>query len=279
MIHLSPAKINIGLAVTGRREDGFHNLQSVMVPIGLCDILEIKPSGLTGKGLHFSQSGILADTGEGKNLCERAFEILSERGSLPHVNIHLHKQIPVGAGLGGGSSNATTTLLGLNRMLPEPLLPDQLHEMAAELGSDCPFFLHREPMLMEGRGEILSPILVDMEGLILVVLFPGIHSSTAEAYAAVTPATPSDHLKQLVAAPIKRWKEMVVNDFEKGIFRKYPELDLLKHGLYKAGALYASLSGSGSSLFGIFPGPPQLPAGLSQYVIWSGAAEAPPETI
>ena len=279
MIHLSPAKVNIGLAIIERRKDGFHNLQSVMVPIGLCDIIEIRPSGLTGKGLHFSQSGIHVETGEGKNLCERAFDIFSEKASLPHVNIHLHKQIPVGAGLGGGSSNGTTTLLGLNQLLKKPLLPDPLHEMAAKLGSDCPFFLHREPMMMEGRGEILTPLPIRLDGLTMVALFPKIQSSTAAAYAVVTPATPATHLEQLVAAPIEKWKETVVNDFEEGIFRKHPELDLLKQGLYKAGALYASLSGSGSSLFGIFPGTPRLPSGLSQYVIWSGAAEAPPLTI
>jgi 4-diphosphocytidyl-2-C-methyl-D-erythritol kinase len=272
MIRFSPAKINVGLQITGRRNDGFHDLQSVMVPIGLCDILEIRPSARGKQGLHFSHSGIPVEVGSGKNLCEKAHEIMAKEASLPPVDIHLHKQIPVGAGLGGGSSNATNTLLGLNQLSPHPVALEKLHEMASSLGSDCPFFLHSEAMMMEGRGDLLGPASISFNGQFLVVLFPQICISTAEAYAGVAPEAPNAHLVQLISHPIGKWKDLVVNDFEKGIFQKYPVLEGLKDGLYEAGATYASLSGSGSSLYGFFPVLPELPAGLSQYVIWKGKA-------
>jgi 4-diphosphocytidyl-2-C-methyl-D-erythritol kinase len=279
MILFSPAKVNIGLHITGCRPDGYHNIQSVMVPIGLCDILEIRQAGSRRRGLHFSQSGIPVDGEPGKNLVEKAFEIMREIAALPPVEIHLHKQIPVGAGLGGGSSNASVTLKGLNQLIPKALPFEQLQEMAAHLGSDCPFFLYQEPMIMEGRGEILSQVSIGLEGMTMVVLFPRIHISTAMAYAAVEPVTPVKHLKELVISPVENWKELIINDFEKYIFEKYPELELLKQGLYKSGAIYASLSGSGSSLFGIFPGMPNLPAHLSRLVIWKGEAGNRPAPI
>ncbi len=272
MILLSPAKINLGLQIIHRRPDGFHNLQSVMYPVGLSDIIEIREADPGAKPLKFSQSGILVNEGSGKNLCEKAHEIFSRARAIPPVEIHLHKQIPVGAGLGGGSSNASQILKGLNQLATDPLAPERLHEMAASLGSDCPFFLHDHAMMMEGRGELLSPSSVSLKGLWLVILFPEIHISTPEAYSGVTPKMPEQHLEQLVATPILKWKELVVNDFETGIFKTFPELASLKEGLYNAGALYASLSGSGSSLYGIFPKRPGLPGSISRYVIWEGEA-------
>lgn len=272
MILYSPAKINIGLQIIHRRPDGFHNLQSLMYPIGLSDIIEIREAGPDAKPLSFSQSGIPVNEGSGKNLCEKAHEIFTSERALPPVEIHLHKQIPIGAGLGGGSSNASQILKGLNQLTTDPLPPEILHEMSASLGSDCPFFLHKQAMMMEGRGEVLSPSSVSLEGLWLVLLFPEIHISTPEAYAGVSPVIPERHLKELLSAPSEQWKEEVVNDFEPGIFEKYPQLATLKDGLYKAGALYASLSGSGSSLYGIFPREPELPDSISDFVIWEGEA-------
>lgn len=270
MILLSPAKINIGLRIIQRRSDGFHDLQSVMYPVGLCDIIEVRVAEPGAKALIFSMSGIPVREGSGKNLCEKAHEIFTEVRKIPPVEIHLHKQIPVGAGLGGGSSNATQILKGLNRLAANPLTSETLHDMAARLGSDCPFFLHDHAMMMEGRGEILTPSSVTLEGLWLVLLFPEIHISTAEAYSGVTPVMDGLHLDQLVAAPIHQWRGKVVNDFESGIFEKYPELASLRESLYKAGAIYASLSGSGSSLYGIFTARPRLAASISRYVIWEG---------
>jgi 4-diphosphocytidyl-2-C-methyl-D-erythritol kinase len=272
MILFSQAKVNIGLHITELRPDGFRNLQSVMAPIGLCDILEIQPSASGKSALKFSLSGIPVEQGSGMNLVEKAHQIMASEVHLPPVDIHLHKQIPVGAGLGGGSSNATFTLLGLNRLLDKPLSLQKLHQMALSLGSDCPFFLHNQFMMMEGRGEILSPCPVNLDGLYLVLLFPGIHISTAEAYAGVAPAIPPVHLKELITSPVTKWKDLVVNDFEKGIFLKYPEISSLKNNLYEAGAIYASLSGSGSSLFGIFTEQPDIPDFLNKFVIWNGDA-------
>jgi 4-diphosphocytidyl-2-C-methyl-D-erythritol kinase len=275
MILFSPAKINIGLKVIERRPDGFHNLQSVMYPTGLCDILEIRSDPSGKQGVDFSQSGIPLGDEAGTNLCIRAYDIMAKEVTLPAIRLHLYKQIPVGAGLGGGSSNASFTLTGLNRLVRQPLPPGKLHEMAAALGSDCPFFLHHKAMMMEGRGEILSPVTVCMDHLYIVLLFPGIHISTAEAYSGITPVRPEKHLSHLVDKPVDQWKGTVINDFERAIFKKYPELEVIKNGLYDAGALYASMSGSGSALYGIFPHQPELPAGLARIVVWTGKADKP----
>jgi len=272
MILNSPAKINIGLQIIRRRPDGFHDLQSVMYPVGLKDIIEIREAEKGAAKLTFSQSGIPVVEESGKNLCEKAHEIFTGEREIPPVEIHLHKQIPVGAGLGGGSSNATICLKGLNQLTENPLPPETLHEMAASLGSDCPFFLHEHAMMMEGRGEVLSPSPVNLKDLYLVLLFPKIHISTPEAYSGVKPLLPEQHMEQLVDVPVSEWKGRVVNDFETGIFKKYPEIASLKQDLYKTGALYASLSGSGSSLYGIFPQKPGLPESVAPYVIWQGEA-------
>jgi len=275
MLLLSPAKINLGLFITERRKDGFHNLQSVMVPIGLCDILEILalPEGNTG--IRFTQTGIRLDSASGENLCERAYEAMSERRRLPAVSVHLHKRVPAGAGLGGGSSNASTMLKGLNRLLKVPLPVDDLHRIAAGLGSDCPFFLYGVPMMMEGRGEILSPFRPGLDDFHLTVLYTGLHISTREAYRNVVPTQRARHLRDEIRLPISQWIRSVVNDFEKPVFEMSPGLRKLKEELYRAGALYASLSGSGSALYGIFRVEPELPPDLSEHVVWSGKTGVP----
>jgi len=272
MILLSPAKINIGLQIILRRPDGFHNLQSLMYPIGLNDIIEIREANMGTNPLVFTQSGIPVNEDAGKNLCEKAHEIFTAEREIPPVEIHLHKQIPIGAGLGGGSSNATQIIKGLNQLSKLPLEAEVLHEMAASLGSDCPFFLHKQAMMMEGRGDLLRSSSLSLEGLWLIILFPEIHISTPMAYSGVTPVKPEHHLEILLNLPIQEWKDKVVNDFETGIFEKFPELASLKEDLYKAGAIYASLSGSGSSLYGIFPQKPRLTGPVSNYVIWQGEA-------
>ena len=198
MIYFSPAKINIGLQILEKRADGYHNIQSVMLPVGLCDILEIRSYPASDQDLLFSQSGIRFEGDLEDNLCIRAWKLYREEISLPPVQMHLHKRIPVGAGLGGGSSNASSTLLGLNAIAGFPLKMNKLSELAAILGSDCPFFLDQKTMLMEGRGEILTPLLLNMEGIYLVLLFPEIHVSTPEAYSEVIPSTPHLQLKRII---------------------------------------------------------------------------------
>jgi len=271
MIIFSPAKINIGLHILEKRPDGFHNLQSVMHPVGLCDILEISPIQSVNQTFLFSQSGLRFESDQENNLCVKAWEMLAKETDLPPLEMHLHKQIPIGAGLGGGSSNASSALMGLNSLAENPLSNERLSELAASLGSDCPFFLHNEPMMMEGRGEILSPLHLKLDGLYLVLLFPEIHVSTAEAYQGVTPATPDHLLKELIREPLSRWREIIENDFEKSLFGSYPQLRIIKEQLYMSKAIYASLSGSGSSLYGIFEKRPSLPEEVKKYLIWEGA--------
>jgi len=243
-----------------------------MYPTGLCDIIEINQFAGDNNPVRFSQSGIRFEADMESNLCIKAWKLLASERTLPPVAIHLHKQIPVGAGLGGGSSNASTVLKGLNHLASPPLSPEGLAELAGQLGSDCPFFLHKQPMIMEGRGEILSAADVSFNKYYLVLLFPGIHISTAEAYGAVTPFIPATQLNELIEAPFEKWKELIVNDFEENAFAKHPLLPELKRSLYEAGATFASMSGSGSSLYGIFERPPDLPEEIQRYVIWKGPA-------
>jgi 4-diphosphocytidyl-2-C-methyl-D-erythritol kinase len=272
MILFSPAKINLGLHILERRKDGFHNLQSVMYPIALCDIIEIHQLPEDDIPVRFTQSGMKVETDPENNLCIKAWRLLSSEKALPNVAIHLHKQIPVGAGLGGGSSNASAILRGLNLLARSPASPERVAEIAAQLGSDCPFFLHDAPMLMESRGEKLSQVNISLRNFHLALLFPDINISTAEAYESVTPAFPKQNLRQVIHSPLNSWKELLINDFEKSIFQKYPVLQDIKSALYGAGATYASMSGSGSSLFGIFETPPGLPEDIKRYVIWKGMA-------
>ena len=270
MIFYSPAKINLGLQVLNRRSDGFHNIQTIMHLTGLCDILEIIRSGKDDAPLTFTQSGLALEPDSSKNLCISAWEALQQEVRLPPLTMHLHKQIPVGAGLGGGSSNATFTLRGINTIMGHPLPPEALHRMAASLGSDCAFFLYDRPMLAEGRGELLSPVDLQLSGLLLVLFVTGIHISTAGAYAGIDPAPGKLDLRELAKHPVRIWKEILSNDFEIPVFRNHPELEDLKESIYRAGAMYASLSGSGAAIYGIFEKKPDLPPDLLKAVLWKG---------
>ena len=272
MIYFAPAKINLGLQILERRGDGFHNLRSVMYPTGLCDIIEINQQIVEDNPVQYAQSGISFEADTEKNLCIKAWKLMASETDLPGVTIHLHKQIPVGAGLGGGSSDAASILRGLNQLARVPVTTERLQELAIQLGSDCPFFLHDVPMMMEGAGELLSMVNISLRPFYLVILFPEIHISTASAYSDVVPAIPELHLRQLIEVPVDKWKGSVRNDFEEYIFVKYPLLKELKRALYSAGAMYASMSGSGSSLYGIFETIPVLPAEIQNFLIWKGPA-------
>jgi len=272
MIIFSYAKINIGLQVLEKRKDGFHNLRSVMYPAGLCDIIEVMIHPDEREALRLSLSGRAVNSLPEDNLITQAWHAFKKHAALPPLRIHLHKQIPVGAGLGGGSSNASSVLKVFKQLAKESLAPEMLEKLSARLGSDCPFFLHEGPRMMEGRGDILRDTKVSLKGFYLVLLFPGIHISTAEAYAGVKPGIPEESLETLVARPIEEWKNLIINDFETHLGPKIPLIPELKSELYGAGALYASLSGSGSSLYGIFRKRPGLPARLSKYLIWEGPA-------
>ena len=254
------AKVNIGLRIIEKRPDGFHNLETLFVPTGLCDVLEIVTSNIFSIK-HYGRTYSLPDANPEEDLCVKAYRLLEADFDLPPVEIHLYKQIPVGAGLGGGSADAAFTLKSLNTLFKLNLSDETLASYAAKLGSDCPFFVYNKPMFGEGRGEILTPYdapcMDDLFGAkprykIDTRTFP-IHVSTAEAYRGVRPSVEGKGLKNLLSLPIEQWKDIIVNDFEKSVFEKYPQLAAEKQKLYDEGAVFAQMSGSGSSIFGIFP--------------------------
>lgn len=243
-------KINIGLDVLRRRTDGYHDIATVMYPVReLYDEIEVVPCEC---GLRFVQNGIAVDCADEQNLCVRAYRLMQERMGIGGAEIRLDKRIPFGAGLGGGSSDATTTLVLLNRVFALGLSEPQLIELAASLGSDTPFFVRNTPQLCSGRGEILSPIALPLGGKYLVILKPAEGVSTREAYGGVRPAIPTVGLAEALQRPVEQWRECVKNDFEQHVFTAHPLIAKLKQLLYDCGAEYASMSGSGSAVFGIF---------------------------
>jgi len=253
MILFPPAKINLGLNILGKREDGYHDIESCMYAIPLRDVLEILPS----EEVRFLQTGMPVNGDEADNLVMKAFQLLQSRYAIPNVYIHLQKNIPMGAGLGGGSADATYTLLGLNELFKLNLSIEVLQSLATELGSDCPFFVVNQPQLVKGRGEVLSPINLDLEGYYLKIINPGIHIGTAEAYSNVEYAEVAGSLETILLKSPEYWKNNLINGFEKSVFKKYPQIRELKEQLYAEGALYASMTGSGSTVFGIFKNFPE----------------------
>ena len=247
MLLFPPAKINIGLHVTAKRRDGFHEIETLFYPVeSLHDVLEVMPAGR----LAIRLSGLPVAGAPEDNLCMKAYRLLQADFDLPPVTIYLHKVIPPGAGLGGGSSDATATLLALNELFSLQLSAGQLSCYAAQLGSDCAFFLHRKPMLATGRGEVLTAL--PLPSFRVVIETPPVFSSTAEAYAAITPRTPALPLPSLLVQPVEQWKDTVVNDFEAPVFARFPLLAQIKQRLYDDGAIYAAMSGSGAAIFGLF---------------------------
>lgn len=258
MIRFPQAKINLGLNVVGERADGFHDIESVLVPVPLRDALEVvvDPKGDAG-ALVMTRSGLPVAGDVTTDLCWRAVQAVAVLRPLPGLRMHLHKAIPIGAGLGGGSSDGATTLLLLNELLALGLVPDELHRLAAGLGSDCPFFLEDRPRLAEGRGERLSPVDLDLRGLWCVLVNPGIHVPTVEAYRLVRPTGRSMDLRQaLTGHPPEQWADLVHNTMEPGVFDRWPVIGAVKDTLIEHGATYAAMSGSGSSVFGIFRNEP-----------------------
>lgn len=255
MIVYPNCKINLGLHILRKRADGYHDLETVFYPVQLTDILELIPaSNSTDQPVNYSQSGRLIDGAPSDNLCVKAWQLLKKDFvDLPPVSLHLHKVIPTGAGLGGGSADAAFTLRLLNDYFKLDIPAPRLQEYALQLGSDCPFFLFNKPCFATGRGEILEPIQTDLSGYTLVIINPGIHVSTAKAFAGVRPSQPEKSIKEIMAQPVSSWADELINDFEKPVFAAYPELAYIKDELYRSGAVYASMSGSGSTVYGLFP--------------------------
>lgn len=258
MIVYPNAKINIGLNVVEKRPDGYHNLETVFYPIGLQDILEIKvldEGNVPECGYKLKITGTILDGSPEDNLVVRAFKMLKHDFNLPPVSIGLYKHIPTGAGLGGGSSDAAFTIKTLNKRFDLRLTDKQMEDYCTRLGADCPFFIKDTPVFATGIGNEFHPVSFSLKGKHLVLVKPDIFVSTKDAYAKVNVRRPDTPLPELLAQPLETWKDTVINDFERSVFSKYPEIAAIKDSMYDIGAVYASMSGSGSSVFGIFDEP------------------------
>ncbi|MBO4870907.1 MAG: 4-(cytidine 5'-diphospho)-2-C-methyl-D-erythritol kinase [Muribaculaceae bacterium] len=250
MITFPNAKINLGLNIVQRRDDGYHNIETVFYPIPLTDVLEIVPSASGETSL--TCYGRPVDCPVEKNLVMKAFRLMEREYGVPPVEIHLYKHIPDGAGLGGGSSDASHTLLMLNEMNNLGLTRERLAELASTLGADCPFFIYNRPMMATGIGDVFTPVDLNLNGYTLALIKPDVSVPTAQAYARVQPAQPTTHVDEIITWPIDMWDGQLNNDFEPSVFAAHPQLWGIKLRLLEAGAVYAAMSGSGSAMFGIF---------------------------
>jgi 4-diphosphocytidyl-2-C-methyl-D-erythritol kinase len=248
MLAFANAKINIGLNVVEKRLDGFHNLETIFYPVNIFDSIEI----LEGKELGFFSYGLEIPGKPEDNLCLKAFRLVQAEFKIPNVQIHLLKNIPFGAGLGGGSADAAWVLKMLNQKFELMLSLEKLENLAASLGSDCAFFIRNSAQFASGRGEILEPIDLDLQKYTFALIKPNFGISTKEAFSGLIPKPSNQNLKELVGQPIETWRGQIKNDFEESLFPKFPALEKIKNLLYEKGAIYASMSGSGSTLFGIF---------------------------
>lgn len=268
MLIFPNCKINIGLQIISKRSDGFHSIETLFVPIsGLCDVLEIQESNQ----FEFTSFGMDSESLFADNLCVRAYQLMQQAYDLPPVKMHLHKCIPIGAGLGGGSANAAFTLLLLNKFFKLSLDIKKLKTYAQLLGSDCVFFIENKTVLGLEKGDVLLPVEVSaLKNKYIYIVKPNVHINTAKAYALAKPEKPAVLLRNLLKSPIGKWKDTISNDFERIIFPNYPVLQSIKNSLYEQGAIYASMSGSGSACYGIFDEKPfvnkEFPSDFFQWI-------------
>jgi len=267
MLLFSNAKINLGLRVIEKRPDKYHNIETIMVPVGLSDLLEFTEQ--SHRKIDFINTGIQVNCTESENLVIKAYHLLKKDFQIPGIKIHLHKFIPPGAGLGGGSSNAAFMLKGLNDYFKLELEPSGLEHYAGMLGSDCPVFIKNKPCLAEGKGEKLSPVTLPA-GLFMMLLYPGFPVSTLDAYQGIIPGKETPPLPDIMAMDPLCWKDILHNHFEDTIFSRYPAIREIKNALYNQGALFASMTGSGSSVYGLFSSKPSLSKELTEIKIWEG---------
>lgn len=272
MISFPNCKINLGLNIVGKRADGFHDIETIFYPLPWSDILEITRTTDKESGIDFRSSGIRIYGGKETNLCVRAYQLVAKDHPIGAVRMHLHKILPIGAGLGGGSSDAAFALRSINNLFQLKLSDEQLEKYASELGSDCPFFIRNKPVFATGRGDIFEDIKLRLDDYYFVVVKPRIHVSTADAYAGVTPSKPIVSLKEAIRKPVETWKDTIKNDFENTILEKYAAIRKIKKRLYDEGATYASMSGSGSSVFGIFKKTIDLHLHFRSSTVWQGHA-------
>jgi 4-diphosphocytidyl-2-C-methyl-D-erythritol kinase len=272
MLFFPNAKINIGLNVVNKRSDGYHDIETLFFPVGLSDILEFTPSEESARSRYtFTSTGLPLDCTPNKNLCIKAYQLLSRDFPLPSIKIVLHKIIPMGAGLGGGSSDGAFMLKLLNTYFNLGINEEGLCKYASNLGSDCAFFIKNRPLLAYGRGNEFEEIKIFPHIRHIVVVHPAIHLSTARAYAALTPKKPETDLKTALQMNMQEWRHFVKNDFEAYVFDLHPEIEDIKNLLYQKGAVYASMSGSGSSVYGLFSAKIEsLKSTFPGYFVWEG---------
>jgi len=254
MITYPNAKINIGLNITERRADGYHNLETVFYPVKIKDALEV----IESDELRFTSSGIEIPGRIEDNLCIKGYHLLKKDFDLPPVAIHLHKHIPIGAGLGGGSADAAFFITLMNKKFELGLSVERMQDYARMLGADCAFFIENKPVFAFERGDEFEPIKLDLSAYKIVVVMPPVQISTSEAFRGFKPAPVKESLMELIGLPVKEWRKYIKNDFEESVFKNNAEIRGVKAALYESGALYASMSGSGASVFGIFENTPDL---------------------
>ncbi len=264
MLLFAPAKINIGLKVLNKRPDGYHNLDSIFYPIPLFDIMEFSKSD----SFQFVVTGLSIDAKLSDNLVYKAYDLINKRYNIEGLKVHLHKIIPMGAGLGGGSSDAANTLLAINKLFGLGITKDDLAEYAKQLGADCPFFIYNEPVRATGIGTDFVNVDLDLSSYYIVLIKPEIHISTAEAYSGVKLEGAHAELDLSLINSPSQWKGNYINSFENHLFQKYPLLSELKESLYKQGAVYASMSGSGSTVFGLFEQKPVVIEAWKKHFVW-----------
>jgi 4-diphosphocytidyl-2-C-methyl-D-erythritol kinase len=269
MLVFPNCKINLGLNVISRRPDGFHTIETVFYPVFWQDALEVIENKKTSDPFTLAETGNPVNGPVEQNIIYKAWRLISSQKKLPRLTAHLHKHIPMGAGLGGGSSDAASFINLVNEQFKLGYTEVEKVKLASQLGSDCAFFIQNKPAFATGKGDELSEIRVDLSDYYLLVVYPGIHSDTASAYQALRPQKPVHSIKHIVETlPVKEWKNKLLNDFEITVFKKYPVIGDLKQRLYDANALYAGMSGSGSSVYGIFEKQPStdLAAGYEYYL-------------
>lgn len=267
MICFPNAKINLGLRIVNKRTDGYHNIETIFYPIPLKDALEIVPA----TDFSFKQIGIPIHGNPEDNFVIKALNALKEKYEIPPVEIYLKKTIPFGAGLGGGSSDAAFMLKLLNKFANLHLPDNILEEIASTIGADCSFFIQNKPVMASGIGNIFEQINLSLKGYIIYIIKPNVFVSTKEAYSLVKPSSPSISLREIVKMPVEEWKNAMVNDFESSVFSQYPVISEIKDKLYILGATYASMSGSGSSVYGLFK--EDIKPDFEDCFIWKGTLE------
>lgn len=268
MLIFPNAKINIGLQITGKRPDGYHNLETIFYPLALTDALEFVEVGNNTSLPLLVNTGLAVKEADESNLVIKAYRLMQQKYNLPQLSIHLHKTIPFGAGLGGGSANAAFMITALNKHFKLGLNTQTLIEFATQLGSDCPFFIINQPCFATGRGEILNTIDLNLSQYYLMLVKPNIHISTAQAFEGIKPENVKISLPELIKTPIEQWACLIQNHFETHLFETYPVLSEIKNELYKYGAIYASMSGSGSTIYGIFKTEPIID--FPTCFVWKG---------